>query len=190
MAIESVIRKRYMRKLALCLLIILALCLVCYAYHSSGKAKFEPVVTLSLLAVISFILLSSFGLIKYFFDKSFSGRITVLKPEIRYYKESAFERKITTRTYLGMTVECDNGRTVFFEEILLPHFTTKIPFKEGDRVYHIKGAKHLCRFPRNDTEMKYKPVSVICPVCGALHPLGTLTCNYCENELPYDPLEK
>ena len=30
----------------------------------------------------------------------------------------------------------------------------------------------------------------ICPLCGALHTLGTKTCTFCENDLPYDPLIK
>jgi hypothetical protein len=95
-----------------------------------------------------------------------------------------------TRIFVEMTVECDDGTTIAHEEMLSSALSKAIPYREGDRVYHIKGAKYTCRFPRNDTAKKYDPISVICPICGALHPLGTTFCSFCENDLPWDPLLK
>lgn len=190
MDIEQKIRKPYMVKLAIWFVIVLVLGVICYFYHASPTARFEPIVSVVILIFVSIFLLSSLGIIKYFFDKAFSGVIVDLKPEIRYYKDSVFDRKITTRTFVGMTVECDGGKRIFFEQMLPAHLTKKIPYRVGDRVYHIKGAKHLCRFPRNDTETKYEPVSVICPICGAILPLGSKECSFCGSDLPYDPTVK
>ena len=190
MDIVQKIRKPYMRKLAIWFMIVAVLGAICYFYHASPTARFEPIVSVVLLLFVSVFLLSSFGLIKYFFDKSFSGVIVDLKPEIRYYKESAFDKKITTRTFVGMTIECDNGKRIFFEQMLPDHLTKKIPYRINDRVYHIKGAKNLCRFPRNDTDKEYEPVSVICPICGAILSLGSKACSFCGSELPFDPIVK
>lgn len=166
---------------------VIMLCLICVLYHKSPYAQFEPVVTVALIILISFILFTALGLLGYFTDNSFSGEIVDIKVDVRYHKESAFDRHITTRTYVGMTVECDDGKAIYFEQMLPAHLGNKIPYQVGDRIYHIKGAKNTCRFPRNDTVKEYEPISVICPICGALHPLGTKTCSFCENDLPYDP---
>lgn len=123
MRIEQKIQKPYMIKLGIWSAVVIMLCLICVFYHSSPNAQFEPVVTFALIILISFILFTALGLLGYFTDNSFSGEIVDMKVDVRYHKESAFD----------------------------------------------------------------KPISVICPICGALHPLGTKTCSFCENELPYDP---
>lgn len=190
MTVEEKIKKPFMRRLAIWSILTAALFVICYFYHSYSGTDFSPVVSVALILSVSFVVFNSLGLLAYFTDKSFSGKIVHIKVDVRLYKESALDRKIEKRTFVGMSVECDNGRSLFHEEMMPPHLTTKIPYREGDRVYHIKGAKHVCRFPRNDTETIYEPVSVICPICGAIHSLGTKACSFCENDLPWDPLVK
>ncbi len=187
MDIEQKIRKPYMSKLAIWAVIVAALFVTCYFYHQYSGTEFSPVVSVALILLISFIAFNAMGLLAYFTDKSFSGKIVNIKVDVRLYKESALDRKISRRTYIGMTVECDDGKSIFFEQMLPAHLTNKNPYREGDRVYHIKGAKHTCRFPRDDKEKKYDPVSVICPICGAILPLGSNVCVFCENDLPWDP---
>ncbi len=179
-----------MIKFAIWAIIVAVLGATCYFYHMSPTARFEPIVSIALIIFIALSLLSAFGLYKYFFDNSFSGKVVDIKTNTRYYKESAFDKKITTRTFVRMTVECDDGKRIFFEQMLPAHQARTVPYRTGDRVYHIKGAKYLCRFPRNDTEAKYEPLSVICPLCGAILQLGSKECAFCESELPYDPLIK
>ena len=190
MKAEEKIRKPYKKKLVIWAILNAFLFVVCYFYHRYSGTDFSPVVSVSLILLISFISFSSLGLLAYFTDKSFSGSVTNIKVDVRLYKESAMDKKIEKRVYIGMTVECDDGKSIFFEQMLPNHLTNKNPYREGDRVYHIKGAKYTCRFPRNDTETKYEPVSVICPICGAIHSLGTTLCSFCENDLPRDPTIK
>ena len=187
MTVENKIKTPYMRKVALWAIVTAALFAVCYIYHKFSGTDFSPVVSVSLILMISFIIFNSLGLLSYFTDKSFSGKVAHVKLDVRLYKESALDKKIEKRIYVGMTVECDDGKSIFFEQMLPNHLTNKNPYREGDRIYHIKGAKYTCRFPRNDTETKYEPVSVVCPICGAIHSLGTKFCSFCENDLPWDP---
>jgi hypothetical protein len=190
MSIEEKIKKPFMIRLTVWAILTAILFVTCYFYHKYSGTDFSPVVSSTLILLISFIAFNSMGLLSYFTDKSFSGTVVHIKIDVRLYKESALDKKIEKRTYVGMTVECDDGKSIFFEQILPAHLTNKIPYREGDRVYHIKGAKHTCRFPRGDTEKKYEPISVICPLCGAILPLGSKECSFCENDLPYDPLIK
>ena len=190
MNIEEKIKKPFMIRLTIWAILTAALFVTCYFYHSYSNTEFSPVVSLSLILLISFITFNSMGLLAYFTDKSFSGKIVHIKIDVRLYMESALNRKISKRVFVGMTVECDNGKSIFFEQMLPEHLSSKNPYREGDRIYHIKGAKHTCRFPRGDTEKKYEPVSVICPLCGAILPLGSKVCSFCENDLPWDPLLK
>jgi len=190
MTVEEKIKKPFVKKLIIWSIFTAVLFIIGYIYHKYSGTDFSPVVSVALILLISFIAFNCLGLLSYFTDKSFSGKIVHIKVDVRLYKESSFDKKIEKRIYVGMTVECDNGQSVFHEEMMPPHLTTKIPYREGDRVYHIKGAKHCCRFPRNDTETVYEPVSVICPICGAILSLGTKVCSFCENDLPYDPSVK
>ena len=190
MKAEEKIKQPYKRKLIIWASLNAILFAVCYFYHAYSGTDFSPVVSVSLILLISFISFSSLGLLEYFTDKSFSGKIIHYKAECRIHKISAFERRMETRLFVEMTVECDDGTTTMHEEMLSGALSKKIPYRDGDRVYHIKGAKYTCRFPRNDTEQKYEPISVICPLCGAILPLGTKTCSFCDNDLPYDPLIK
>lgn len=190
MTIEEKIKKTYTRRLVLWSVFSVLLLIAAYFYHRYSGTDFSPTVSIALIIIISFIAFNSLGLLSYFTDKSFSGKIVHIKVEVRLFKESAYDRKIEKRSYVGITVECDDGNSIFYEEMMPAHLTNAIPYREGDRVYHIKGAKHLCRFPRGDTEKKYEQVSIICPVCGAIVHLGTKTCTFCENDLPYDPLIK
>lgn len=190
MTIEEKIKKPFMIRFTIWAIITALLLAVCYFYHKHSGTEFSPVVSLALIIMVSFIIFNSIGLLSYFTDKNFSGKITHIKIDVRLFKDSSFDRKISRRTYVGMTIECDDGKSIFFEQILPAHMTNKNPYREGDRVYHIKGAKHTCRFPRGDTEKKYEPISVICPLCGAILPLGSKTCSFCDNELPWDPVIK
>ncbi len=190
MDIEQKIRKPFMRKLAIWFVIVTALGVICYFYHTSPTARFEPIISVVLILLISAYIFCSFGIFGYLCDKSFSGRIADMKVKSKPYMSSAFDKKLTVRTFVGLTIEADDGKSFYFEQMLPAHQTRAVPYQVGDRVYHIKGAKHLCRFPRNDTDKKYEPVSVICPLCGAILPLGSKTCSFCENDLPYDPIIK
>ena len=185
--ITKKIRRPYAIKLVIWVIFNLLLCYICYRYHTSADSEFSPIVSISLMIFISIILFCSLGIQKYIFDKSFSGKIVDLKVDTKSVMLSAFERKTVTRSIVAMTVECDDGHREYLEEMLPAHLTRKIPYKVGDRVYHIRGSKHTCRFPRNDTEKKYEPISVICPICGAINTLGSAECNFCEHPLPYDP---
>jgi hypothetical protein len=190
MTIEEKVKKLYMKKLTIWAIITAVLFAICFIYHKISDTDFAPVVSVSLIMLISFIVFNSMGLLSYFTDKSFSGTITHIKIDVRLYKESAFDKKIEKRIYVGMTIECDDGKAIFFEQMLPIHLTNTNPYREGDRVYHIKGAKYTCRFPRNDTVKQYDPISIICPLCGAVNDLGTHTCVFCENDLPWDPQTK
>ncbi len=190
MTIEQKVKKPYIKRFAVWLAIVAALSTVAYFYHRSPNARFEPVVTVSLLIFIVIGIFWGLGIQKYLFDKSFSGVVTNVKASSKLEMPSALERKIIVRTVVEMTVECDDGRSILHEERLPPHMAKKIPYRAGDRVYHIKGAKHTCRFPRNDTKKTYERRTVICPLCGAVMPLGNKECSFCNNELPYDPAVK
>ncbi len=190
MTIEQKVRGPYIKKLTVWLIIVAILSAVAFLYHLSGSAAFEPIVTAALIAVIAAIIFYAMNLGNYFFDKSFSGEIVSIKTSVRRIWPSAFERRSVTRVVLEISVSNDNGKAEYFEEILPAAITGKIPYAVGDRVYHIKGAKHTCRFPRNDTEKKYAPISVICPICGAIMSLGKEECDFCGSDLPWDPAVK
>lgn len=187
MTIEKKIKKPFMKRLAVWAILTAVILAASYFYHKYSSTELPPVASVAIILLVSFITFNSMGLLAYFTDKSFSGTIVHIKIDIRLFKESAFDKKIEKRAFIGMTVECDNGENIFFEQMLPNHLTNKNPYREGDRVYHIKGAKHTCRFPRNDTQKQYDPISVICPICGAILPLGTNVCSFCENDLPWDP---
>ncbi|MBQ2716167.1 MAG: hypothetical protein IJF21_05145 [Clostridia bacterium] len=187
MTTEEKIKKPYIKRLALWAILTASLFVTCYFYYKYSETEFSPVGSVALIALISFIAFNSMGLLSYLTDKSFSGTVVHVKIDIRLFKESTLDRKIEKRAFIGMTIDCDDGKSIFFEQMLPNHLTNKNPYCVGDRVYHIKGAKHTCRFPRGDTEKKYDPVSVICPVCGAILPLGSKVCAFCENDLPWDP---
>ena len=190
MTIEEKVKKPHMMRLAVWTVIITALCCTAFCYHSFFEAHFAPAASVAGIVIIAAITFYFMGLWDYFTDKSFTGKILRYHAAVRLYKVSAFERRMETRIFVEMTVECDDGTTIAHEEMLSSALSKAIPYREGDRVYHIKGAKYTCRFPRNDTAKKYDPVSVICPICGALHPLGTTFCSFCENDLPWDPSVK
>ena len=190
MTIEEKVKQPHIKKFIIWITIISAISLTAFCYHRFFKPHFSPAATVSCVILIAAAAFYFMGLWDYFTDKSFSGKIIHYKAECRIHKISAFERRMETRLFVEMTVECDDGTTTVHEEMLSGALSKKIPYRDGDRVYHIKGAKYTCRFPRNDTEQKYEPISVICPLCGALHTLGTKTCTFCENDLPYDPLIK
>lgn len=190
MTIEEKVRKPHMVRLGVWSAIILAISFVGVCYHLFTDTEFAPAATATAIVIVAAITFYFMGLWDYFTDKSFSGRILRYKAAVRLYKISAFERRMETRIFVEMTVECDDGTTIAHEEMLSAALSKQIPYREGDRVYHIKGAKYTCRFPRNDTVKKYDPISVICPICGAVHPLGTKFCQFCENDLPYDPMIK
>jgi hypothetical protein len=179
-----------MIRLVIWALLIAVISVGAYCYHRFVDTHFAPAASAACVMFIAAWTFYLFGLWDYFTDKSFSGKIIHYKAECRIHKISAFERRIETRLFVEMTVECDDGTTTVHEEMLSSALSKKIPYRVGDRVYHIKGAKYTCRFPRNDTEQKYEPISVICPLCGAVNTLGTKTCTFCENELSYDPLIK
>ena len=187
MSAEGKIKKPFMIRLTIWAIITAVLFATCYIYHKYSGTDFAPVATIALCLLVSFIIFNSMGLVSYFTDKGFSGTVVHIKIDVRLFKESAFDRKIEKRVFVGMTVECDDGKSIFFEQMLPNHLSNKNPYRVGDRIYHIKGAKHTCRFPRGDTEKKYEPVSVICPICGAILPLASKVCSFCENDLPWDP---
>ena len=190
MTVEEKIKRPYTLRMTLWAILTAAAFAVCFIYHKYSGTDLPPVASVALITMISFIAFSSMGLLHYVTDKSFSGEIVHVKLEVRLFKESTTDRRIEKRVFVGMTVQCDDGKSIFFEQMLPNHLSGKNPYREGDRVYHIKGSKHTCRFPRGDTEKKYDPVSVICPVCGAIHPLGSGACSFCESDLPWDPLTK
>ena len=190
MTIEEKVRKPHVRRLAVWVILVLIICAIAICYHAFTDTHFAPAASAACVIFIAAFMFYLFGLWDYFTDKSFSGKIIHYKSDCRIHKISAFERRMETRLFVEMTVECDDGTTTVHEEMLSGALSKTIPYRDGDRVYHIKGAKYTCRFPRNDTEQKYEPISVICPLCGALHTLGTKTCTFCENDLPYDPLIK
>ena len=190
MTIEEKVRKPHMIRLAIWGSLVAVISAIAICYHQFIDTQFAPAASAACVIFISAFTFYLFGLWEYFTDKSFSGKIVHYKAECRIFKISAFERRMETRLFVEMTVECDNGTTTVHEEMLSSALSKKIPYREGDRVYHIKGAKYTCRFPRNDTDKQYEPLSVICPLCGALHTLGTQTCTFCENDLPYDPSVK
>ncbi len=187
MSIEQRIRKPYMTKLVLWFAAAAALGLICYFYHARPEAKFPVtgsiVISLAILALIFYYL----DLRKYFFDKQFSGEIIEMDVRSDSYMPTMFIPHLYVRTFVLMTVKCDDGRTVTYDQVLPEYLSRKVPFRVGDRVYHIKGSLHTCRFPRGDTETVYDPVSVICPICGAINTLGSKDCSFCNCELPYDP---
>jgi hypothetical protein len=190
MTIEEKVRKPHMKRLIIWIILILTVSTIAICYHTLTDTQFAPAASAAGIIFIAAWTFYLFGLWDYFNDKSFAGKVIHCKEECRMYKISAFERRIETRLFVTMTVECDDGTTTVHEEMLSSALSKKIPYREGDRVYHIKGAKYTCRFPRNDTEKKYEPISVICPLCGAVNTLGTKTCTFCENDLSYDPLIK
>lgn len=190
MTVEEKVKKPYMIRLTVWAVFVGILCTVAFCYHYFAKPHFAPAASVACIVIIAAGIFYFSGLWDYFTDKSFSGTIMKYNAECRIFKVSAFERRLETRIFVTMTVECDDGTTIYHEEVLSRDLSKSIPYREGDRVYHIKGAKYTCRFPRNDTAKKYDPISVICPLCGALHPLGTVTCSFCENDLPYDPSVK
>ncbi len=187
MTIEQKIKKPYMIKLAVWIAASVVFGLVCFLYHSRPESKFpitgSAVISLLVLALIFYYL----DLRKYFFDKQFSGEIIEMNVRSDSYMPTMFIPHIYVRTFVLMTVKCDNGYTVTYDQVLPEQLSRKVPFRVGDRVYHIKGSHHTCRFPRNDTEKVYEPISVICPVCGAINTLGTKECAFCNTELPHDP---
>ncbi len=187
MTIEEKVKKPHMKRLAVWSAIVAALCCIAFCYHSFFETHFAPAASVAGIIIIAAFTFYFLGLWDYFTDKSFSGKILHYKADCRIFKISAFERRMETRIFVEMTVECDDGTTIAHEEMLSSALSKAIPYREGDRVYHMKGAKYTCRFPRNDTAKKYDPISVICPICGALHPLGTTFCSFCENDLPWDP---
>ncbi len=163
---------------------------VCFSYHSNSETRFSPIISVALVIILSYIMLNSLGLVAYLLNKGFAGEIVEMNVISKRYMRSALDKSVEKRTFVIMTIKCDNGKTIKFEEMLPKHLTRIIPYRKGDRVLHIKGAPHLCRFPRNDTETKYDPISVICPICGACLPLGSKECSFCETELPWDPDNK
>ncbi len=187
---NNIIKKLILRKFVLWGIITAVLFAVCYFYHSKAETKFSPLISIALLILLSFITFNSLGIANYIRDKEFSGRITELKVISKRYMNNAIDRDVQKRTFVMMSIECDDGKTIKFEQMLPEHETRIIPYRVGDRVLHIKGAPNLCRFPRNDTETKYDPISVICPICGACLPLGTKDCPFCEIALPWDPAVK
>ena len=190
MSVEEKVRKPHIIHLIIWTIFVAIISVIAICYHKFVDTQFAPAATAACVIFIAAFAFYLFGLWDYFTDKSFSGKILHYKADCRVYKISAFERRMETRIFVEMTVECDDGTCTVHEEMLSGALSKKIPYREGDRVYHIKGAKYTCRFPRNDTEQKYEPISVICPLCGALHTLGTKTCTFCENDLPYDPILK
>ena len=187
MTIEEKVRKPHIIRFAIWLLIVAVISTIAICYHKFIDTQFAPAASAACIIFIAAFVFYLFGLGKYFTDKSFSGKIVHYKADSRVFKMSAFERRIETRLFVEMTVECDDGTTIYHEEMLSSALSKKIPYREGDRVYHIKGAKYTCRFPRNDTGKQYDPVSIICPLCGAVNNTGTNTCAFCENDLPWDP---
>ena len=190
MTIEEKVRIPHVRRIVIWSLLILAISAVGVCYHHFTDTQFAPAATAACIVFIAAAAFYFMGIWDYCTDKSFSGKILQYKAVCRIHKISAFERRMETRIFVEMTVECDDGTTIAHEEMLSAALSKQIPYREGDRVYHIKGAKYTCRFPRNDTVKKYDPISVICPICGAVHPLGTKFCAFCENDLPYDPMIK
>ena len=190
MTIEEKVRKPHMIRLAIWGSLVAVISAIAICYHQFIDTQFAPAASAACVIFISAFTFYLFGLWEYFTDKSFSGTIVHYKAECRIFKISAFERRMETRLFVEMTVECDNGTTTVHEEMLSSALSKNIPYREGDRVYHIKGAKYTCRFPRNDTVKQYDPISIICPLCGAVNDLGTHTCVFCENDLPWDPQAK
>lgn len=190
MNIARKIRKPYIRKFIIWLLTVSVLALICIAYHSSPNARFPPLFSAGLIAIISILHFFSLGIPKYLCNRGFSGRIVDMRVYSKLYMKSALGKNASRRTFVAMKIECDDGKAVKYEQMLPESDTNAIPYRVGDRVMHIKGAPHVCRFPRGDTEIKYEPISVICPLCGAILPLGSKSCSFCETELPYDPAVK
>ena len=73
MSVENKIRKPYMRKLTIWAILTAALFAVCYIYHKFSGTDFSPVVSVSLILMISFIIFNSLGLLSYF-TKAFLAR--------------------------------------------------------------------------------------------------------------------
>lgn len=188
MTAEQKIKKSYSVKFALWLACTGALALIGYMYHSSPSTKSEPTVTAAVLMLISAALFPLFGLHKFIFDKAFSGTVVNMKIESKQEMPHALERRFKTFHYACMTVECDNGKIYYHEEQLKDDLVKVKVYQPGDRVYHIKGAKHTCLFPKDGDA--HRRVSVICPLCGAHMKSSEAECSYCSNELPYDPAIK
>ncbi len=181
---EIFIRKRYIKRLLIWISLIAFLSAICIVYHSLPVTKTDPAVSVAIIMVISACLFPIFKLNEYLLDKPFAGKIINAKINCKSEMPFALERKIITRTYVEMVVECDNGYRVFHEELIANKASSKNPYAVGDRVYHIKGSKHTCRF-RDDTG-----ISNICPICGAIMSLDEKDCSFCNIELPHDPAFK
>lgn len=190
MTTEQKIRKPYLKKLIIWILIVAALSAICMLYHSSPSARFHPLISAALIALFSVWILFAFEIPKYLRDRCFSGKIVEMSIKSRKFAQGAVDKSVDKRTVVTMKIECDCGKILSFEQTLPSHLTRAVPYRVGDRVLHLKGAPYTCRFPRNDTETVYDPISVICPICGALLPLGSKECSFCETELPRDHISE
>ncbi len=184
------IRKYYLKKFIGWFIIVAALSVICAFYHISPNARFHPLISVAIIAIIALMLAPGFELTKYIREGSFSGEIIGMKVYSKRYMNNAIEKKVERRAFAQMKVKCDGGKVINFEQMLPQDDANTVPYRIGDRVYHLRGAMHVCRFPRGDTEKKYDPVSVVCPICGACNTLGSEKCAFCEIELPRDPKEK
>lgn len=190
MTAKKQIRKYYLKRFICWLMIVGVLSVICAVYHSSPSARFHPLISAALIAIIAIWLMPAFELTKFIRERSFSGEIIGTKVYSKLYMNNAIERKVGRRAFVKMEIKCDDGNIIKFEQMLPQDEANAVPYRLGDRVYHIKGAMHICRFPRGDTETKYDPISVVCPICGACNILGSVKCAFCETELPWDPLNK
>ena len=184
------IRNYYLKKFIGWFVIVSVLSVICAVYHGSPSARFHPLISAVIIAIIALMLAPGFELTKYIREGSFSGEIIGMKVYSKRYMNNAIEKKVERRAFVLMEVKCDNGKVIKFDQMLPKDEANTVPYRVGDRVYHIRGAMHVCRFPRGDTEKKYDPVSVVCPICGACNTLGSEKCAFCEIELPRDPKEK
>ncbi len=190
MTVEQKLKKPYMIKSAIWVSACIVLALSAFFYHSRPESKFPVTGSIAICLFLLALIFWRLGLSKYFFDKSFSGTIVSINIHSEWHMPHTFIPHMYRRTFVLMTVRCDNGKEVVHDQILPEHLSRKTPFQVGDRVYHIKGSLHTCRFPRNDTETLYDPVSVICPICGAVNTLGIYNCAFCKSQLPIDPVSE
>ena len=118
MTIEEKVRIPHVRRIVIWSLLILAISAVGVCYHHFTDTQFAPAATAACIVFIAAAAFYFMGIWDYCTDKSFSGKILQYKAVCRIHKISAFERRMETRIFVEMTVECDDGTTIAHEEML------------------------------------------------------------------------
>ena len=129
-------------------------------------------------------------------DRQYYGTIAEL--EVRKERVAvnprSYNSAMLNQIWIDCAIDTDGGGRI--NRSLLLYSTTDeedrrnqntkvINYRQGDRVFHQRGSRTICRFSREPREGEPN-YSLICPTCGGFDPENPPECPFCRNPMPAD----